>query len=139
GRVTVETARLVAEVSQISSEDWARTYKFDDVQWSNESDFKSYNSLSALASAAVEDVLSLSLRPKCTLRDDSIPCSTIIFAVGGSSSGKTQTIFGSSVAKLTSPEAMPTVPTNAKSGDHDLGLLGEIMSGIFSSQRLSGY
>ena len=104
------------------------------MQWSNESDFNSYNSLSALASAAVEDVLSLSLRSKCTLRDDSIPCSTIIFAVGGSSSGKTQTIFGSSVADLTSSEAMPT---NVKSGHHDLGLLGEIMCGIFSS-HMSG-
>jgi hypothetical protein len=33
GRVTVETARLVAEVSQISSEDWARKYQFDNVCW----------------------------------------------------------------------------------------------------------
>ncbi len=98
--------------------------------WSTGSNLHAFNSLSALASAAVEDVLSSSLRSKC---DDCIPCSTIIFAFGGTETGKTQTIFGSSIAALTGT-------TNEKADNrHETGLLGDIMRGLLSSQHLSGH
>jgi DNA repair exonuclease SbcCD ATPase subunit len=103
------------------------------VYWSTGSNLHAYNSLSALASAAVQDVLSLSLQLKCVIRDDFIPCSTVIFALGGTETGKTQTIFGSSIAALTGT-------TNGKADNsHEMGLLGEIMSCLLSSRRLSGY
>jgi hypothetical protein len=125
--------------SQISSEDWARTFKFDDVHWPNETNVHSNNSLSVLASAAVKDVLSLSLRPNGALRDDHIPFSTMIFAVGGTASGKTHTIFGSSISEMASSEVVENATTNGKvDSGHEMGLLGEIMRGILSSRRVSG-
>ena len=36
--LTMETARLVAEVGNIDSEDWARRYRFDDILWPNDQD-----------------------------------------------------------------------------------------------------
>ena len=90
--------------------------------------------MSVLASAAVKDVLSLSLRPKGALRDDHIPCSTMIFAVGGTASGKTHTIFGSSISEMASSVVMEKATTNSKVDNaHEMGLLGEIMSSILSS------
>lgn len=132
--------------SQISSEDWARKYQFDDVCWPHRrckysqsstssncnrfNDDHSYYMMSALASAAVEGVLS---RADNTTKDDyDIPCSTIIFAVGGSASGKTRTIFGSSLASLVSSSpGSRMIEKNEDAGyGHGLGLLGEIVSGI---------
>ena len=161
GRVTVETARLVAEVSQISSEDWARKYQFDDVCWpprrrntslqssttsstkSNRfnNDENSYHALSSLASASVEGVLNLCRREDGTTKvDHDVPCSTIIFVVGGSASGKTQTVFGSSLASLVSSSTRAEMvhENDIVGHGHDLGLLGEIVMGILSSQLAAG-
>ena len=126
--------------SRISSEDWARTFKFDDVDWPNQHTPHSYNSISALASAVVEDILTLSLRRESTPIDDKIPCSAMIFAVGGSASGKTQTVFGSSIAELISTEENIYLGNEmGESGNSPtFGLLGEIISGILLSRHLSG-
>ncbi len=87
----------------------------------------------------MKDVLSLSIRPKGALRDDHIPCSTMIFAVGGTASGKTHTIFGSSISEIASSEVVENATTNGKvDNGHDMGLLGEILRGILSSRRKSG-
>ena len=152
GRVTVETARLVAEVSQISSEDWARKYQFDDVCWpprrrntslqssttssskSNRfnNDENSYHALSSLASASVEGVLNLCRQEDGTTKvDHDVPCSTIIFVVGGSASGKTLTVFGSSLASLVSSSTRAEMvhENDIVGHGHDLGLLGEIVMG----------
>ena len=68
--------------------------------------------MSALASAAVEDVLSLTRRVTNDtggLKDNYIPCSTVICAVGGSTSGKTRTMFGPSIAGLVSSATRTTM------------------------------
>ena len=97
--------------------------------------------MSALASSAVEDILNLSCRAENLTKDDhNVPCSTMIFAVGGSTSGKTRTIFGSSLASLVSSSTgKRVIRNNDDSGcGHGLGLLGEIVSGILSSQHAVG-
>jgi hypothetical protein len=94
--------------------------------------------MSDLASSAVERVLNRSCNANDTKKNDrDIPCSTIIFAVGGSTSGKTQTIFGSSLASvISSATDTRSYPKNNDPGSgHSLGLLGEIVSGILSSQH----
>ena len=101
--------------------------------------------MSALASAAVEDVLSLARRVTNDtggLKDNYIPCSTVICAVGGSTSGKTRTMFGPSIAGLVSSATRTTMRNvDTDNDDHNLGLFGEIISGILSSQQqcLSGH
>ena len=165
GRVTVETARLVAEVSQISSEDWARKYQFDNVCWPppppirrrprktlyNQSlqmttspkttkTVSSQAMMSALASTAVNKVLTQSRRRKdsvvAKVDNYDISCSTIIFTVGGSASGKTQTIFGSYIANLISPLSSRLDNNTVRyDNNNNCGLLGEIMNGILLSSQ----
>jgi len=166
GRVTVETARLVAEVSQISSEDWARKYQFDNVCWPPPPPIRrrpsktlynqslmtttpkttttvSSQAMSALASAAVDEVLNQCHRKESVVAKDNhdISCSTIIFTVGGSASGKTQTIFGSYIANLISPSTRPGMvlleENNTMGYEHNnnCGLLGEIVNGILLSSQ----
>ncbi|KAL7543933.1 hypothetical protein ACHAXR_013359 [Thalassiosira sp. AJA248-18] len=166
-------SRFLFLKSQISSEDWARKYQFDDILWptgsrrcksslpsiSNENNTPAYcDSLSALALAAVEDVVMASSRchqtvavggggtTTTTTKDSTInntasACSissTVICAVGGTSSGKTRTMFGPFIAGLVSSATRRTGATNRNSevvgGDtDDLGLVGDIISGILSS------
>ncbi|KAL7465113.1 hypothetical protein ACHAXS_005439, partial [Conticribra weissflogii] len=150
GRVTVETARLVAEVSQISSEDWARKYKFDDVMWPNHTtsttDLQNHktdsiDTLSALARAAVRDSISHSAEHFFeNQQDDSQSvinsvhghCSAVICAVGGANSGKSETIFGSDISRLLSVTMNKNI-TEAGPRKSDFGLLGNIASEILSS------
>ncbi len=97
--------------------------------------------MSALALSAVEDILNLSCRAdNLTKEDHNVPCSTMIFAVGGSASGKTQNIFGSSLASLVSSSTRKRVVQKKDDScySHGLGLLGEIVSGILSSQHAVG-
>ncbi|KAL9190555.1 hypothetical protein ACHAXT_000261 [Thalassiosira profunda] len=130
GRVTVETARLVAQVSQISSEDWARKYQFDDVLWPPRRNEEARDGVSDLASVAVEDIMSSRSR---MAKDGHVPCNTLICAVGGTASGKTQTVFGPSVAGLVA-SVTGQGGGAAADGQGCLGLLGEIVGGILGNE-----
>ena len=111
---------------------------------------KGIDTMSALARAAVYDAMSHQRR--IVMNNDHnesesvVNCydgefSTVICAVGGSCSGKTQTVFGSSVAGCISSAVMmngPAVEGNKICRDHDLGLLGEIASEILSPLQKIG-
>ena len=69
-QVTMETAKLVAQVANIASEDWARLYEFHHVMWpaptkasssregaTAEDLASSYNTMDSLSRAAVQDLL----------------------------------------------------------------------------------
>ena len=67
-QVTMETAKLVAQVANISSEDWARLYEFHHVMWpppraaksltsTNSQSQDAYNTLDSLSRAVVQDLL----------------------------------------------------------------------------------
>jgi len=134
--------------SQISSEDWARKYQFDDVSWPHHcksfpsssaaiSKDDSHSTMSALASAAVQDVLSLACQMKQgdgVEKHNYIPCCTVICTVGGSASGKTLTMFGPTIAGLVTSRASTNI--NQVAGNvHSLGLFGDIINGILSSKH----
>jgi hypothetical protein len=77
--VTMDTARLVANVANIESEDWARRYRFDQVLWNN-------------AKHETSDLIQLakSMGNDAVLRGENSVC----LGVGGSNSGRTETMFG---------------------------------------------
>jgi len=93
--------------------------------------------MSALASAAVQDVLSLACQMKQgdgIEKHNYIPCSTVICTVGGSASGKTLTMFGPTIAGLVTSRASTNI--NQVAGNvHSLGLFGDIINGILSSKH----
>jgi len=96
---------------KISSEDWARKYQFDDMVWPqrNCKSIASNNSetccttqnvcgaMSAFTPAAVDDALSAAT---ATRHGGTASSKTVICAMGGSSSGKMKTLFGSSSESL---------------------------------------
>ena len=59
--VTMETARLVAQVAHISSEDWARLYEFHHVMWPTQDEGQSmqeqFSTMDSLSLAVVQDAL----------------------------------------------------------------------------------
>lgn len=61
-QVTMETARLVAQVAHISSEDWARLYEFHHVMWSTPGDDENqaadqFSTMDSLGRAVAQDAL----------------------------------------------------------------------------------
>jgi hypothetical protein len=124
GGATVETARLVARVSQISStEDWARQYQFDDVIGmvgtdgsTLHDDDDAVNSLTSLAQQVTKEAIGVSRK-----------FSTVLFAAGGTKSGKTRMVFGpfisDTIASVTAVR-MEDPPSN-------LGLVGDIIQQVF--------
>lgn len=56
--ITMDTARLVAEIAKMPSEDWARTYKFHQVLWSNSGNSTNKtDALHNICQAVVNDLL----------------------------------------------------------------------------------
>ena len=100
------------------------------------------SAISACASTAVDEVLNQCHRKDNVAEDDhDIPCSTMIFTVGGSATGKTQTVFGVSIANIvsSSTRAELLLDDNAMEGyghNNSCGLLGEIVNGILLSSQL---
>jgi chromosome segregation ATPase len=91
-RVTMETARLVAQVAHIASEDWARLYEFHHVMWpptntagnnnnnnnKDKDDDDQFSTMNALSRAVVQDcmvehqsslLISLGQEPSCVSPD----------------------------------------------------------------------
>ncbi|KAL3800476.1 hypothetical protein HJC23_011713, partial [Cyclotella cryptica] len=97
GKVTVETARLVAEVSQISSEDWARKYRYDEILWpatanaahAHSTHTSSIDAVTALARAAVRDAWMHARN-------------STVCIVGGRRVGKTEFMFGADISEWVS-------------------------------------
>jgi chromosome segregation ATPase len=63
-QVTMDTARLVAQVAHISSEDWARLYEFHHVMWPSQSqdedpqpDVDEFSTIDSLSRAVTQDAL----------------------------------------------------------------------------------
>lgn len=87
--VTMDTARLVANVANIESEDWARRYRFDQVLWNN-----------VLDDTTDLRQLALSMGNDAVLHHQNSVC----LGVGGSHSGRTETMFGNdSSSEVPSP------------------------------------
>jgi hypothetical protein len=96
-QLTMDTARLVASVANIESEDWARQYRFDQVFWdnhyNNESANNNNNNNNETSSSSSSDSLTQlakSMGNDAVCRGESSVC----LGVGGSDSGRTETIFG---------------------------------------------
>jgi uncharacterized small protein (DUF1192 family) len=104
--------------SQISSEDWARKYRFDDVIWPH-GEPSSVDTMSALARAAVVDAVVFH-RP------------TVVCGAGGSKTGKTQMMFGPFIAGWVSGRLKSVAD---ESEERDLGLLGKIANDILSGSH----
>jgi hypothetical protein len=92
----------VANVANIESEDWARRYRFDQVFWENNNNANN-NGTSDLTQ------LAKSMGNDAVLRGESSVC----LGVGGSDSGRTETIFGQQA-----------------SSEHDCGLLGLTVASV---------
>lgn len=94
--ITLETAKLVAQMAHIRSEDWARLYAFQQVQWPG-----SNHELEQLGHALVNDITATG----------SISC-RVLLSLGNSE--KTQTVFGrvaqQSIAKVFA-DASKDLPT----------------------------
>ncbi|CAB9501734.1 Kinesin-like protein [Seminavis robusta] len=112
--ITMETARLVAQVANIESEDWARTYKFQHVIWPDQQ----VRSFHHMAQAMANDILLFSKnnnnnnnnnsktqqqqkqpQPKSATKSNEhnnpmTPSTSRIVIATGSSSDKTSVIFG---------------------------------------------
>ena len=132
GRVTVETARLVADVSQISSEDWARSYSFSHVMWSqNGNDGTS----TSLARTIVEEAMSGSHGDGLSnsgMLQHNLPCTSVVFVAGGYRTGKSQTVFGTKVARLLSTDR--TFSGSPRNLNSETGLTQQIVDIVLSSQ-----
>ena len=74
--ITMQTARLVAQVANIESEDWARTYRFQHVIWPDQK----VRSFTHLAQALANDVLVVSSTTAAARNDNNTS--------GGGSNGK---------------------------------------------------
>ena len=98
--------------SNVSSEDWARRYHYDEILWPNipqSEATQSINTVAAIAKAAAHDAI---LGKNFTL-----------FAVGGRLCGKTGLIFGNEVSKCVSLSASDLVQGTAGNN----GLLPQIL------------
>ena len=98
--VTMDTARLVANVANIESEDWARRYRFDQVLWNN-----------ILDDTTDLRQLALSMGNDAVLRHQNSVC----LGVGAAQSGRTETMFGT--------DSSPEVPSS-------YGLLGLTVAAV---------
>ena len=132
GRVTVETARLVADVSQISSEDWARSYSFNHVIWSQNGDDVTRTSL---AKTIVDETIS-GLRDNGVssgeMHQHNLPCTSVVFIAGGCRTGKSQTVFGTKFAGLLSTDR--TFSASPRNLPSKTGLIQQIVDLVHSSQ-----
>ncbi|KAL7553898.1 hypothetical protein ACHAWF_017243 [Thalassiosira exigua] len=144
-----------APQSQISSEDWARKYRFDDVIWPPRPRGKSPkpsgdpgrdrpndgadDRMAATAAAVVGDVLRGHDAATTREGDGRISRGAVVCAVGGTGSGKTRTVFGAAVAALASSSTRGADGEESAdpAGDEgrDLGLVGEVVRELLSSAK----
>ncbi len=116
---TVEIARLVAQVSQISStDDWARQFEFDDVIGMSKIDDNGDDAVDPLSSF-VEQIAE-------ETSGGGRKCSTVLFATGGTKSGKTSMVFGPFISStITSVSTAKT-----EEPPSDLGMVGDIIQQV---------
>jgi len=111
--LTMETARLVAEVGNIDSEDWARRYRFDDVLWPDMNHMSGSDvgagrgdgSLLFVTRAMVCDALRLTPRSTGKISSESSEreSSSIVCTLGSAGSGRSYTAFGRSGLRVGAP------------------------------------
>ena len=109
--LTMETAKLVAEVGNIDSEDWARRYRFDDVLWpdmnymsgSDVGAGRGDGSLLFVSRAMVCDALRLTPRSTGTISSEASEreSSSVVCTLGSAGSGRSYTAFGRSGLRST--------------------------------------
>ena len=93
--LTMETARLVAEVGNIDSEDWARRYRFDDILWPNDQDGSGRSGIgsSARVGAGRSDV-TLIAAARAMAGDALSGRSSVLCTLGSVGSGRSYAAFG---------------------------------------------
>eukprot|EP00985_Skeletonema_marinoi_P008031 scaffold3581_cov73-Skeletonema_marinoi.AAC.6 len=130
GGNTVDIARLVAQVSQISStEDWARQYQFDDVSGMGNMDGNGNGN--ALDDDAVDSLSSLAQQLTGEVSGGNRKCSTVLFAAGGTKSGKTRMVFGPFISSM-----IASVTTmRSENPPSNLGVVGEIIQQVLKSNN----
>jgi hypothetical protein len=96
--------------SNVSSEDWARKYRYDEIIWSNNPSetTQSIDTLTALARAAAHDAMAGKKTTLCT--------------VGGRMCGKTRMMFGEEISRCVALEREAN-----ENADGKQGLLGQIL------------
>ena len=123
--VTVETARVVQQFSNIASEDWVRKYRFDEVCWPDMKQLigiKKQNTNSTMediSRAAVADVLN--------------GHNAVLFGYGQYQSGRLESMFGSIAGEFIDP--LSTL-SGLKSIGHELGLLGLSVSMLLDKHKV---
>lgn len=123
---TAEIVQLVAQVSHISStEDWARQFQFDDV-WRMD---RSFSLDDNDGNDASDSLSSLVQQVSGETSGGSRKCSTVLFAAGGSKSGKTRMVFGTFISSMIASTSTAKTE-NARS---DLGIVGDIIQQVLKS------
>ena len=123
--ITVETARVVQQFSNIASEDWVRKFKFDEVCWP---DVKQLVGIKKQNTNATMDDVS-----RATVADVVNGKSAVLFGYGVHLSGRLESMFGSIAGKGIDP--FSTIG-GRKSIGLELGLLGLILSKLLDKQKI---
>lgn len=123
--ITVETARVVQQFSNIASEDWVRKFKFDEVCWP---DVKQLVGIKKQNTNATMDDIS-----RATVADVINGKSAVLFGYGVHLSGRLESMFGSIAGKGIDP--LSTIG-GRKSIGLELGLLGLILSKLLDKQKI---
>ena len=91
--LTMETARLVAEVGHIDSEDWARRYRFDDILWPNGPEGNGGGTMSSSVGAGRSDG-TLIAAARAMAGDALSGRSSVLCTLGSVGSGRPYAAFG---------------------------------------------
>ena len=142
--LTMETAKLVAEVGNIDSEDWARRYRFDDVLWPEVSSSgetpivgagRSDRTLAATAKAMVGDALGLAA--ESGVEGKTSGSNSVLCVLGGGGSGRSYTAFGRA-ALTRQKSASPALNPNDQNSVLDrTGFLGIVVAELLTAPLLS--
>lgn len=93
--LTMETARLVAEVGNIDSEDWARRYRFDDILWPNDQDGSGRSGFGSSAGVgAGRSDGTLIAAARAMAGDATSGRSSVLCTLGSVGSGRSYAAFG---------------------------------------------
>jgi Kinesin motor domain len=136
--ITMQTARLVAQVANIESEDWARTYRFQQVIWPDHSS----SSFTKMAQAMANDILAVNVNHSSSSSTTTTRgINRIVIATGSSGNDKTHVLFGKPKSTTTTTTTNDNLNSGNKMNKQQLlqehGLLGATFSILLS--QLSQY
>lgn len=93
--LTMETARLVAEVGNIDSEDWARRYRFDDILWPNDLDGSGGEGIGSFAGVGAGRSDGTLIAAARAMAGDALSGrSSVLCTLGSVGSGRSYAAFG---------------------------------------------